>query len=246
MGLLRSLSQWVGNSLGAFDFGGDPLPAIVARRHQFTLDMAGLRRALEEAQEACRRKDELIARLQAGETVEADVAQTEMTRTETLNTEIVMTEMVADGLTYYIRRQNALDGPFCMSCFQRNHEMNRIELAAKASPTRGVPSDWVKCVKCQVPFHSDRASRRLNPPTTAAAAPQASPQTVKQPDPAPASPQPPVRTRRPKESPVHKSASAPEPAARPFRRSTAARKKAAKDVTPPPAAPEPPSDSPSI
>jgi hypothetical protein len=237
MGLRRILSRYF---VGAFDFGGE-LPSVVAgHRSQSTQDTTNLRRALEEAQEACRHKDELIARLQAGESAKTEAVQIEMA-----NTEMVMAEMVTDGPAYYVRRHDSLDGPFCTSCFQRNHEMNRVECAAKSPQARGVSSDWVKCVKCQVPFHSDRVSRYLNLHATAAAKPAAKtaalPSATPQAKPAQTSSQPRDRTRRPKKA-ASTSEAAVQLAAPPARKSTTPRKKAAKGTTPPSIAPESPSD----
>ena len=143
MGLRQTISEWVTTIKEALDFGPEFPDAREARRVLFAQESARLQHLLEQTQKASQEKDQLIARLQ---TVGA-----------------VAGNMVVDGPAYYIRRANTLDGPFCTSCFQRNHEIMRIASAPKPRGADGTPTDWVQCARCKTPFRSDRISQYLNP-----------------------------------------------------------------------------------
>lgn len=226
MGLRQAVSEWVEIVKDAFGFGPEFPAAMAARRLELAQELPRLKQLLEEAQETCRQKDKLIAKLQAADAVKAD--------------------MVADESAYYIKKENVLDGPFCMSCFQRNHEMTRIALSPKPPGADNRSADWVQCVKCRIPFRSDRISRYLNPGKTAPAQTPVSPEGTGRPAPVKASPKP--RTRRPEKSPSEQPESAPtktpKSATPPIRRSATSGKKPAGNTTSPMAAPKSSGDSP--
>jgi hypothetical protein len=143
MGLRQTISEWVTVIKEALDFGPGFPDAMETRRVLFAQEAGRLQHLLEQTQKASQEKDQLIARLQA---VGAAAGS-----------------MVVDGPAYYIRRANALEGPFCTSCFQRNHEIVRITAAPKPKGQDGTPADWVQCARCKTPFRSDRISQFLNP-----------------------------------------------------------------------------------
>lgn len=81
---------------------------------------------------------------------------------------VIREDMIVDGSVYFIKKDGStLDGPFCTSCFDQNHERVRIVPAAKPKGAEGRQSEWVQCSKCQAPFHSKRASEHLTAPRTA-------------------------------------------------------------------------------
>jgi hypothetical protein len=214
MGLRQGFSDWFEMTRDALDFG-EELPAVIAaRRRGATVDLATLRQSLEEAQRSCRQKDELIAKLQATGPIKA--------------------EMVADASAYYIRKKTSLDGPFCISCFQRDHKMSRIAIAAKPPEADGNSADWVQCVKCRIPFQSGRISQYLNSAKTDVAQTPVSPGGSDRPESIKASPKPRTRTRRPKKSPSEQPARTRRSAKPRSRRSTTSPRTSAKDTTSPP------------
>ena len=143
MGLRQTISEWVTTIKDALDFGPEFPDAMEARRVLFAQESARLQHLLEQTQKASQEKDQLIARLQAVGAVAGN--------------------MVVDGPACYIRRANTLEGPFCTSCFQRNHEVVGIASAPKPRGADGTPADWVQCARCKTPFRSDRISQYLNP-----------------------------------------------------------------------------------
>ncbi len=143
MGLRQTISEWVRIMKDALDFGPEFPAAMEARHAMFAQESARLQHLLEQTRKASQEKDELIARLQAAGAVTGN--------------------MVVDGPAYYIRRANTLDGPFCTSCFQRNHEITRIAPAPKPKDADETSTDWVQCAGCKTPFRSDRISQYLNP-----------------------------------------------------------------------------------
>ncbi len=143
MGLRQTISEWVRIMKDALDFGPEFPAAMEARHAMFAQESARLQHLLEQTRKASQEKDELIARLQAAGAVTGN--------------------MVVDGPAYYIRRANTLDGPFCTSCFQRNHEITRIAPAPKPKDADETSTDWVRCAGCKTPFRSDRISQYLNP-----------------------------------------------------------------------------------
>jgi hypothetical protein len=143
MGLRQTISEWVTTIKDALDFGPGFPDALEARRVLFAQEAARLQHLLEETRRASQEKDQLIAKLQAAGAVAGS--------------------MVIDGPACYIRRANTLEGPFCTSCFQRNHEIMRIAPAPKPKGNDGTPADWVQCARCRTPFRSDRISQYLNP-----------------------------------------------------------------------------------
>lgn len=151
MGLRETIAEWVTAIKDALDFGPEFPDAMEARRVLFAQETARLQHLLEETRKAAQEKDQLIAKLQAIGAVAGS--------------------MVVDGPAYYIRRANTLEGPFCTSCFQRNHEIMRIAAASKPKGNDGTPADWVQCAKCRTPFRSDRISQYLNPARVPAASP---------------------------------------------------------------------------
>lgn len=204
MGLRQTISEWVATIRDALDFGPEFPAAMEARHAMFAEESARLQQLLEQNQKASQEKDQLIAKLQTA----GAVAGT----------------MVVDGPAYYIRKANTLEGPFCTSCFQRNHEITRIAPAPKPPGNGGTPADWVQCTKCKTPFRSDRISQYLNPARAPAA--NGSPVGVLlQPDKArPASPTGPATARDDKrqktenrgqttEDGGHKAQSQPHPSA---------------------------------
>jgi hypothetical protein len=215
MRLYQAFSEWIENTKDAFGFGRKFPNALAALRRQSKLDLAGLGQLLGEAQESCRQKDELIAKLQANEAFRAN--------------------MVSDESAYYIRKEDFLDGPFCMACFQRDHKMCRITTAPKPREAKEGSADWVQCLKCRTPFQSERLTRYLNPAQTTPAQTPVSPEGTAQPDPVKASPKPGPRTRRPKKSPSEQPESAPAQtpwlATSPGRSSTTSPVTSTKDAT---------------
>jgi len=152
MGLRQTISEWVRITKDALDFGPE-FPAAMAARHcAFAEELTKLQHLLEQARKASQKKDELIARLQAGGVVTGD--------------------MVVDGSAYFVRKENVLDGPFCLSCFQQNHEATRIVPAPMPKGVEGSPAEWVQCVKCRTPFRSDRMGEFLHPHKDASAPPE--------------------------------------------------------------------------
>jgi hypothetical protein len=143
MGLRQRISEWVSIIKDALDLGPEFSAAVEARRVMFAREAARLQHLLEQTQKASQEKDELIARLRAAGAV--------------------IGNMVVDGPAYYIRRTNTLDGPFCTSCFQRNHEIVRLASAPRPKDAGQTPADWVQCARCKTPFRSDRISQYLNP-----------------------------------------------------------------------------------
>ncbi len=119
MGLRQTISEWVTIIKDALDFGPEFPDAMEARRVLFAQESARLQHLLEQTQKASQEKDQLIARLQAVGAVAGN--------------------MVVDGPAYYIRKANTLEGPFCTSCFQRNHEIMRIAPAPKPKGSRWDP-----------------------------------------------------------------------------------------------------------
>ena len=146
MGLRQTVSESVRIVKDAFGFEPEFPTGLAAYRVGLTQELARLQQLLGEAQKACEEKDELIAKLQAACAIKDD--------------------MIADGSAYYIKKEGILDGPFCTSCFQRNHEMTRIVLAPKPSGADKCSADWVQCAKCQTPFRCDRISGYLSPSKT--------------------------------------------------------------------------------
>jgi hypothetical protein len=146
MGLHQTISQWIGNVKDALDFGPE-FPAVMTdRRVRFTEEMTKLQHLLDQTQQAAQEKDELIALLQAAGAVRGN--------------------MIVDGSAYFIRKDNSLDGPFCMSCFQQNHEIAHIVPAPQPAGADGESSEWVQCGRCRTPFRSQRIGEYLNPPET--------------------------------------------------------------------------------
>jgi hypothetical protein len=143
MGLRQTISEWVRIIKDALDFGPE-FPAAMETRHVlFAQESARLQHLLEQTRKASEEKDELIAKLRAAGAVSGN--------------------MVVDGPAYYIKKANTLDGPFCTSCFQRNHEIMPIASAPKPRGANETPADWVQCGRCKTPFRSDRISQYLNP-----------------------------------------------------------------------------------
>ena len=143
MGLRQTISEWMRIIKDGLDFGPEFPAAMEARHVMFAQESARLQHLLDQTRKAAQEKDELIARLRAAG--------------------VVTGNMVVDGPAYYIKQANTLDGPFCTSCFQRNHEINRIASAPKPKGADGTPADWVQCARCQTPFRSDRIRQYLNP-----------------------------------------------------------------------------------
>jgi hypothetical protein len=178
MGLRQAVSELVTITKDTFGFGPGFSDAAAARRFKCTDELDRLQREIEEIQKACAAQDQRIAKLQAALAITGD--------------------MVADESAYYIRKDGVLDGPFCTSCFQRNHEIARIERTPAPSGADQRSANWVQCVKCRTPFQSDRISQNLNPSPTAAAQTPASPGEAAQAKPAKAPPKPRTRSRRKK------------------------------------------------
>ncbi|MCL5282582.1 MAG: hypothetical protein M1376_22065 [Planctomycetes bacterium] len=151
MGLRQTISEWVTAIKDALDFGPEFPDAMQARRVLFAQESARLQHLLEQTQKASQEKDQLIAGLQTAGAAAGN--------------------MVVDGPVYYIKKANALEGPYCTACFQRNHEIVRVASAPRPKGHDGMPADWVQCAKCRTPFRSDRISHYLNPARVPAAGP---------------------------------------------------------------------------
>jgi hypothetical protein len=226
MGLRQAFSAWLENTKDAFGFGGEFPELVAAQRHKSPEDSAELKRLLEEAREDCHQKDERIAQLQA-----TPAAQ-----------DATQADMVVDGPAYYLRKGESLDGPFCTSCFQQNHEVSRIVSAAKPSQDSGVSSDWVLCTKCRTPFRSDRISHYLNAGKTQSETAPASAQAEASPPPVVAPPKPRARPRRPAKPAFEATTPVPEPQKK---RATPRRSSRSRKTAETPAAkPEPASQTP--
>jgi hypothetical protein len=156
MGLRQTISEWIRIAKDALDFGPDFPAAMAAHRLEFAEELAKLQHLLEQAQKVSREKDELIAKLQAAGAIRGN--------------------MIVDGSAYFVKKENVLDGPFCMSCFQRNHETTRIVPAPKPKGADGPATAWVQCAKCRTLFRSDRIGEYLNPRKAASAETSASPE----------------------------------------------------------------------
>lgn len=154
MGLRQTISQWVETIKDMLDFGPE-FPAAV-NEHQVRLsdELTKLQNLLDKTRRAAQEKDELIAKLQAAGAVRGN--------------------MVIDESVYYLKREHALEGPYCLSCFEKNHEVVRIVPAPKPRGADGNQREWVQCSKCQAPFRSERIGQYLNVPRTAPQAAQAS------------------------------------------------------------------------
>lgn len=178
MGLRQTISQWIATIKDTLDFGPE-FPAVMTdRRVKFTEEMTKLQDLLDQTQQAAREKDALIAQLQAAGAVRGN--------------------MIADGSAYYVKKESILDGPFCMSCFQQNHEIAHIVPAPRPEGTDGDPSEWVQCGKCQTPFRSERIGQYLNPRETAATGTAVSLEATDEAKPAKAVRKPRAQTRQPK------------------------------------------------
>ena len=154
MGLRQTLAEWIQIAKDNLDFGPEFPAALEAHRLGLPQKVAQLQSLLEQTRKASQEKDKLIAKLQA--------------------TEGVVGNMVLDGPAYFIKRENALEGPFCTSCFQRNHETARVVPTSRPQEIDGPEADWVQCTKCRTPFYSERLGQYLNP-RPAAPAPVAVP-----------------------------------------------------------------------
>jgi hypothetical protein len=174
MGLRQTISQWLATVKDTLDLGPE-LP-VSAAEHRETLSgqLTKLQMLLEETQRAAREKDELIAQLQAAGNVHG--------------------AMIVDGAAYYIQRESNLEGPFCLSCFERSHEIARIIPAPQPKDANGDPTEWVQCGQCQAPFRSERIGQYLNP-RPAATAPEEEEETK----PAKPARRPRARTQPPKD-----------------------------------------------
>jgi hypothetical protein len=175
MGLRQTVSEWIRNAKDALDFGPDFPAAMAAHRLEFTEERTKLQHLLEQARKACQEKDELIARLQAGAAIRGN--------------------MIIDGSAYFLKKENLLDGPYCLSCFQQNHETTRLVPAPKPKRADGPAAAWVQCPHCQTPFRSDRLGEFLSPRQTASAQTSASPQGGEEEKPAGATRPSPARNR---------------------------------------------------
>jgi hypothetical protein len=176
MGLRQTISQWIATVKDALDFGPG-FPATVAEhRATFTEELTRLQGLLEETRQAAREKDELITRLQAAGKV--------------------LGNLIVDGSAYYVRKGNALDGPFCTSCFQQRHEVARIVPGSQPAGADGEPTQWVQCNKCRTPFRSERIGQYLNPCLTVSAPAEVTEREPQKAEPARATRKP--RSRQPK------------------------------------------------
>jgi hypothetical protein len=179
MGLRQTIAEWVGNIKDALDFGPEFPTAVADHRAKFTEELTKLQHLLDETQKASQEKDELISKLQATGAVRGD--------------------MVVDDLAYYVKRDSTLDGPFCMSCFERDHEMTRIVPAPRPQEADGSSAEWVQCARCQTPFRSERIGQYLNPSKTASTPPAVSPQQEDEAKPVKTARKPRSQARQPKD-----------------------------------------------
>jgi hypothetical protein len=176
MGLRQTISQWIANVKDALDFGPE-FPAVVTdHRVKFTEELTKLQDLLDQTQRAAQEKDELIARLQAAGAVRGN--------------------MIIDGFAYFVKSNHSLDGPFCLSCFQQNHQIAHIVPAPKPEEADGAPSEWVQCGRCQVPFRSQRIGQYLNPRETAATGDTVLPEATAEAKPVKATRKPRSQTRQ--------------------------------------------------
>ncbi len=170
MGLRQTITEWIRIAKNALDFGPEFPAAMEARHVELAERLAKLQSLLKQAQKASQEKDELIAKLQAAGGAAGN--------------------MVLDGPVCFIRKENTLEGPYCASCFQQNHETSRIVPASRPKEGDGPATDWVQCAKCQTPFRSERIGQYLNP-GPAVSAPVAAPSAEE-------SEAQPARVRRPR------------------------------------------------
>ncbi|MBN2129134.1 MAG: hypothetical protein JW741_06535, partial [Sedimentisphaerales bacterium] len=137
-----------------FDFGEEP-PSLASQLMQLRGQLAELRNRLDESREASRKKDELIARLQAAGAIQDD--------------------MIVEGPACFLKKAgNILDGPYCTCCFEQKQEKVRIVPAARPQDADGSESEWVQCSACRTPFRSRRVGEFLNAPAPAPAGTAAS------------------------------------------------------------------------
>ena len=158
MKALERILRQVRNIKETLDLEDEP-STLTSQLVQLKQQMAQLQGRLDETRRLSQEKDELIAELQ---TVAA-----------------LRDNMIIDGAAYFIKKdRGALDGPFCTSCLDQNHETVRIIPATKPKGAEGDKSEWVQCSKCKTPFRSQRLGQYLNPPQakpTAATAKKAKP-----------------------------------------------------------------------
>jgi hypothetical protein len=153
MGLGQMLAGWIAVIKNELDFGPEFRAALTEHRVKIVDEVERLQRLLGEARKAAQERDELIIKLRA--------------------TEAIQSTVVADGVAYYIRKESVLDGPFCTTCFQQNHEIARVVSAPKPRGADGDPAEWVQCTKCRTPFRSERIGQYLSAREPAAPAPAA-------------------------------------------------------------------------
>jgi hypothetical protein len=178
MGLRQTISQWIVTIKDALDFGPE-FPAVMTdRRVKFTEELTKLQHLLDQTQQAAREKDELIAKLQAAGAVQGN--------------------MVVDESAYYVKKESTLDGPFCTSCFEQNHEIARIVPAPRPEGADGDSAAWVQCGRCQTPFRSERIGQYLHPRKAAATQIAVSPEATDEAKPVKAARKPRSQTRQPK------------------------------------------------
>lgn len=181
MGLRQTLAEWIKIAKDTLDLGPEFPAAMEARHVELTERLAKLQSLLEQARKASQEKDAIIAKLRAAGGVAGD--------------------MVLDGPVCFIRKENTLEGPYCTSCFQQNHETSRIVPASKPDGADGPGTDWVQCTRCRTPFCSERISHYLNPRPAAPAPSAVSPEGESQMGPAKARrPRTPSRQRKSQQS----------------------------------------------
>ena len=146
MGLRQTITEWIRIAKDTLDFGPEFPAALEAHRLGVPEKLAQLQSLLERTRKASQEKDKLIARLQAAGGVTGN--------------------MVIDGPVYFIKKENALEGPYCTSCFQQNHETSRVVPASRPQGADGPSTDWVQCTTCRTPFRSERTGQYLNPGPT--------------------------------------------------------------------------------
>jgi len=102
---------------------------------------AELQRLLDDAEQSLSERDELIAQLRAA------IATTD--------------DMLIEGAAWFARKGGQIvDGPFCTGCFNRLHQTVALLEVAKKPDEPGLPSEWVQCPTCRVPFRSRLAGEQ--------------------------------------------------------------------------------------
>lgn len=115
-------------------------PSLAAEVVELKSKIAELRRLLDEAEQSLKERDELIAQLRTAIATADD--------------------MLIEGAAWFTQKgEQIVDGPFCTGCFSRTHETVALLEVPKKPEEPGLPSEWVQCPACRMPFRSRLAGK---------------------------------------------------------------------------------------